>query len=441
MPSMRNKGVIALCLLLAVLSGCDRQDSFPNRPILLICPWSPGGGTDSISRHIAFLLEQDLGVPVNVVNATGGSGVTGHTRGATARPDGYTMTMVTVELSMLHWRSLTNISYKDFKPVIMLNQDAAALFVRTDSQWTSLGELQEAIRQNPGKLKASGTAFGAIWHVALAGWLTNVGLNPSDTIWIPMGGSKPSLVELLAGGVDMVCCSLPEARVLLADKVRCLGVMAEERVPAFSDVPTFKELGVDWQVLGYRGLALPLGVPQDRYEILAAAARRAVTSDAYLEFVANMGANAAAMPSEEFRRFLAKADETFGQIMASEVFSGVTRKYGAMFFPKLLLGLLALCFLGCLGIDRFRVSEDAQTITASGMLDLAIAVGCIVLYLVLAEFVGFIVTAAVLLFLLFWRLRVRWIVALPVSLALVPLLYQIFAVGLRVPLPRGWLSW
>ncbi|MCH7919220.1 MAG: tripartite tricarboxylate transporter TctB family protein [Planctomycetes bacterium] len=438
---MRNKGVIALCLLLAVLSGCDRQDSFPNRPILLICPWSPGGGTDSISRHIAFLLEQDLGVPVNVVNATGGSGVTGHTRGATARPDGYTMTMVTVELSMLHWRSLTNISYKDFKPVIMLNQDAAALFVRTDSQWTSLGELQEAIRQNPGKLKASGTAFGAIWHVALAGWLTNVGLNPSDTIWIPMGGSKPSLVELLAGGVDMVCCSLPEARVLLADKVRCLGVMAEERVPAFSDVPTFKELGVDWQVLGYRGLALPLGVPQDRYEILAAAARRAVTSDAYLEFVANMGADAAAMPSEEFRRFLAKADETFGQIMASEVFSGVTRKYGAMFFPKLLLGLLALCFLGCLGIDRFRVSEDAQTITASGMLDLAIAVGCIVLYLVLAEFVGFIVTAAVLLFLLFWRLRVRWIVALPVSLALVPLLYQIFAVGLRVPLPRGWLSW
>ncbi|MCH8193947.1 MAG: tripartite tricarboxylate transporter TctB family protein [Planctomycetes bacterium] len=439
---MRNKGVIALCLLLAVLSGCDRQDAFPNRPILLICPWSPGGGTDSISRHIAFLLEQDLDVPVNVVNATGGSGVTGHTRGAIARPDGYTMTMVTVELSMLHWRSLTNISYKDFKPVIMLNQDAAALFVRTDSQWTSLGELQEAIRKNPGKLKASGTAFGAIWHVALAGWLTNVGLNPSDAIWIPMGGSKPSLVELMAGGVDMVCCSLPEARVeLSANTLRCLGVMAEERVPAFADVPTFKELGVDWQVLGYRGLALPLGVPQDRYEILAAAARRAVTSDAYLEFVANMGADAAAMPSEEFRRFLAKSDEVFGEIMTSGVFSGVTRKYGAMFFPKLLLGLLVLCFLGCLGIDRFRVSEDAQTITASGMLDLAIAVGCIVLYLVLAEFVGFIVTAAVLLFLLFWRLRVRWIVALPVSLALVPLLYQIFAVGLRVPLPRGWLSW
>ncbi|MFB3078593.1 MAG: tripartite tricarboxylate transporter TctB family protein, partial [Lysobacterales bacterium] len=114
---------------------------------------------------------------------------------------------------------------------------------------------------------------------------------------------------------------------------------------------------------------------------------------------------------------------------------------GYMFFPKLLFGLLVVCFLACLVIDRFRVSEDAIAITSGGMQDLAFVVGCIVLYLVLAEFVGFIVTAAALLVLLFWRLRVRWIVALPVSLVLVPLLYQVFAVYLRVPLPRGWLSW
>ena len=118
---------VLLGLLVLVFTGCDRKGAFPNRPITLICPWSAGGGTDSISRHMAILLEQDLGVPVNVVNATGGSGVTGHTRGVIARPDGYTMTMVTVELSMLHWRGLTNISYQDFKPVIMLNQDAAPL--------------------------------------------------------------------------------------------------------------------------------------------------------------------------------------------------------------------------------------------------------------------------------------------------------------------------
>jgi tripartite-type tricarboxylate transporter receptor subunit TctC len=120
--------------LLSIFSGCDRRDSFPDRPITFICPWGAGGGTDGISRQLAFLLEKELGVPVNVVNATGGGGVTGHSRGARARPDGYTITMVTVELNMLHWRGLTSISHEDFRPVMMVNQDAAAVFVRADSQ-------------------------------------------------------------------------------------------------------------------------------------------------------------------------------------------------------------------------------------------------------------------------------------------------------------------
>ena len=68
--------------------GCQDRGSYPERPIVLICPWSAGGGTDRVSRQIAAQLERDLGVPVNVVNATGGAGVTGHTRGALARPDG-----------------------------------------------------------------------------------------------------------------------------------------------------------------------------------------------------------------------------------------------------------------------------------------------------------------------------------------------------------------
>ena len=176
-----------------ILSGCDRTESFPNRPITFICPWSAGGGTDGISRQLAFLLEQELGVPVNVVNATGGGGVTGHSRGARARADGYTITMVTVELNMLHWRGLTSISHEDFQPVMMVNQDAAAVFVRTDSSWKTLGELEQAIRANPGKLKASGTAFGGIWHVALAGWLTRVDLQATDVTWIAMSGARPSV--------------------------------------------------------------------------------------------------------------------------------------------------------------------------------------------------------------------------------------------------------
>src|SRR5690554_6349909 len=90
------------CFLLLCLAGvfaaCGGQDvEFPDRPVMLICPWAAGGGTDRVARQVAVGLEQELGVPVNVVNATGASGVTGHTRGALARPDGYTITLATAE--------------------------------------------------------------------------------------------------------------------------------------------------------------------------------------------------------------------------------------------------------------------------------------------------------------------------------------------------------
>src|SRR5439155_19092635 len=165
---------------------------------------------------MAALLEQDLGVPVNVVNATGGDGVTGHSRGALSRPDGYTLTLITIEIATLHWRGMTSVSQRDFAPVGLVNRDAGAIFVRTDAPWRTLRDLEQAIRQAPGGLRASGTATAGIWHLALAGWLSTVGLRPTDVTWVSIAGSAPSLQELLAGGVDLVSCSLPEAQALLS---------------------------------------------------------------------------------------------------------------------------------------------------------------------------------------------------------------------------------
>ncbi len=198
-----------------------------------MCPWAAGGGTDRIARQIAVLLERDLGVPINVVNVTGGDGVTGHSRGALARADGHTLTLVTVEIASLHWRGMTNISPDDYAPVGLVNEDAAAVFVRADAPWRTLADLEQAIREKPRTLRASGTAAGGIWHLALAGWLSTIGLKPTDVIWVSIAGSAPSFQELLAGGVDVVTTSLPEALALLSGgRVRALGVMAGARAAA-----------------------------------------------------------------------------------------------------------------------------------------------------------------------------------------------------------------
>jgi putative tricarboxylic transport membrane protein len=425
---------------LATLLGCASDGSYPSRPITLVCPWSAGGGTDRVSRQIAAQLEGELGVPVNVVNATGGGGVTGHTRGILARPDGYTLTMMTAELNMLHWRGLTSITYRDCQPLMLANRDDAAVFVKDDAPWTTLADLEKAIRAAPGTLKASGTAQGGIWHLSLAGWLTVEGLAPGDVVWISINGATPSLQELMAGGVDMVCCSLPEAQSLHdAGEIRCLGVMARQRLAMFPEVPTFLEQGAEWTMGTWRGIGLPKGVPAERRDLLLAAMDRVVNSDDYLAFMENAGFNPMALPLVEFEETLAELDAQFGAILTSDAFKGLqTHRFGPMVFPALLGGLLAANALGLAVFRKLRRRADVEPLTKAGLARMACAGGAIVGYCVLAETLGFVATGFLVLFALLWQLRVRWYVSAPLALGVVAAVYQVFAVWLRVPLPLGW---
>ena len=94
----------------SLLPGAALAADYPSRPITLIIPWSAGGGTDATGRAIAAVLQEELGQPVNVVNRTGGQGVVGHAAIAAAKPDGYTLGIITVEINMLHWLGLTDLT-------------------------------------------------------------------------------------------------------------------------------------------------------------------------------------------------------------------------------------------------------------------------------------------------------------------------------------------
>src|SRR5690606_38690902 len=137
------------------------------------------------ARILGSLLEQELGVPVNVVNRTGGSGVVGHSAIATAEPDGYTLGILTVEIGMMHWAGLTDLTYEAYTPLALYNQDSAGVQVLSDSEWTTVEEFLDAVRAaEPGTYKASGTGQGGIWHLALAGMLQEAGIDPSAVPWV-----------------------------------------------------------------------------------------------------------------------------------------------------------------------------------------------------------------------------------------------------------------
>lgn len=437
-----GKAVVAVFLAL-LLFGCRGDTEFPDRPITLICPWSAGGGTDRVARQIASQLERELDVPVNVVNATGGGGVTGHTRGAQARPDGYTMTLITAELTMLHWRGLTNITHEDYRPLALVNQDNAAVFVRNDAPWTSLNQLEDEIRERPGELRASGTAFGGVWHLSLAGWLTQMDLSPTAVNWVSLGGAAPALQELMAGGLEVVVCSPPEAQSLLdADRIRALGIMSEERHPTFPDIPTFQEEGFDWTSGTWRGLALPDGVPEERYEVLSDAVQKVLNSEEYERFLTSAGFGPSEVPPEETEEFLQRQDEQYGEVLTSEAFQSVqSQQYGAWLFPSVLLGLIVLVSFPLLWTKELIVPSGAEAFTPEGARRVVFSIAAVVFYILVAEVLGFILTTALLMGVLFWRYGVKWHVGLAVTAVLVPLTYQLFAIYLRVPLPWGWFGW
>lgn len=302
-----------------VTFGASAQSDYPNRPITLVVPWGAGGGTDATARIVGTLLEKELGQPVNVVNRTGGNGVVGHSAIASGAPDGYTLGMITVEISMMHWAGLTQLSPKDYTPIALLNIDPAGVTVRADAPYKTLDDLIKAVRANPGKFKASGTGQGGIWHLALAGMLKDLKLENSAVPWVPSNGAAPAMNDLAAGGIEMVTCSLPEARALIdAGKARPLAVMASQPSALYPNVPTLKAAtGSDWSIGAWRGIAGPKGLPADVQAKLGAALKKIYDSKDYQGFMASRGFGVIYADSKGFEQFMAKGDADMGNVMKS----------------------------------------------------------------------------------------------------------------------------
>ena len=306
---------VLLAALLCAATSVFAQ--YPQRPVQLIVPWGAGGGTDATARIIATLLEKELKQPFNVVNRTGGSGVVGHDAIAKATPDGYTIGLITVEITMMHWQGLTTLKHTDYTPIGLVNADPAGITVRADSPYKSTKDLLAAIKANPGKMKASGTGQGGIWHLAIAGLLKEQGIDPNALPWVPSNGAAPGMQDLVAGGVDVVPCSLPEARAMIdAGKARPLAIMDANPSSLYPKVPTLKqELGSDWQIAAWRVIAAPKGIPADAQKTLTTALKKVYDSKDYKEFMASRGFGVIWADPAEAAKFMAKSDADLGAAM------------------------------------------------------------------------------------------------------------------------------
>ena len=312
------KGAAAAGAASLIAAPAIAQANWPSRPLTMICPWGAGGGTDATARIVAQLLEKDLGQPVNVVNRTGGSGVVGHSAIATAAPDGYNIGMLTVEIAMMHHQGLTELTPSSYTPLGLMNEDPPGVQVSTSGPYKDIKALAEAIKAAPaGKLKASGTGQGGIWHLALIGWLVAMGLKPDHVAWVPSNGAAPGMQDLAAGGIDIVTCSVPEARAMIdAGKAKSLAIMASERNPQFKDVPTLNEtLGINYSIGAWRGIGAPKGLPPEIAAKLTAALKKAFDSKDYKDFMNSRGFGMKFADGKGFADFMAASDKSMASAM------------------------------------------------------------------------------------------------------------------------------
>lgn len=287
--------------------------AYPEKPVTVICPWSAGGGTDTLLRALSKEAEKYLGQTINVVNQTGGGGAIGHNAIRAARPDGYTLGMITFELNSLPPQGLVPFTWKDFDPLMRINSDPAALTVRADAPYSTVRGFMDYAKTHPGEITVGNSGPGSVWHIAAGLAADKTGVKVKH---VPFDGAAPAVTALVGGHITAVTVSVAEVRgQVQAGNLKILGVMSAERDRIFPDVPTFKEQGVDVQFYTWRGLAAPKGTPVKAREKLVEAYKKAFDSKEFKDFAAKASLNLSYQNGIEFANFLGQNANDVSTVM------------------------------------------------------------------------------------------------------------------------------
>ncbi|MFA5851804.1 MAG: tripartite tricarboxylate transporter substrate binding protein [Spirochaetales bacterium] len=278
------KRIVAFSILLALIvaSGfAQGAINYPTKPIELIVPFAAGGGTDAVGRAVAVSLKNILKQEVVVSNKVGGGGSVGMIDALHAKPDGYTIGVVTREVVSLPLMGQAPFKTMDFRYVGMVNFDPPLIVVNSKSKYLTLADLLNDMKKNPDKLKFSATVVPNFYGVPFA---KACGVS---FITVPNNGAAPAITEVLGGRGDFSICSPGEARAQVeAGNLRPLGIMSESRVPGlFKDVPTLRELGYDVVTGTYRGLGVNPSTPDAIVKILEDALAKVAVDPAFIDFM------------------------------------------------------------------------------------------------------------------------------------------------------------
>lgn len=304
---MRFRFLVAACALAATLPGPARAD-YPDQPIRLIVPFTPGGGTDFLSRTVATKLGESEQWTVVAENRPGAGGTIGISAAARANPDGYEIVMGQVDnlaVAPSMYRKLSYDPLKDFAPIGVVGEAPLVIVARKDGPYQSLKALLDAAQGKPEAINYGSPGAGTITHLAAELLQQQAGIK---LVHVPYKGSGPAMADLLGGQVPVIFTSIPSAAPQIkAGNAIPLAVTSAKRSPAMPDVPTVAELGYpDFDVRVWYGLLAPAKTPASVITTLNGALNKVLATSSMQEALAAQGAQAMPTTPDAFKATIEK---------------------------------------------------------------------------------------------------------------------------------------
>jgi tripartite-type tricarboxylate transporter receptor subunit TctC len=301
---------------LAFSSFDPARADYPERNVVLIVPYGPGGGTDVTARLLAKDLEVALGKPVVVENRAGGGGWVGWGGLAAAAPDGYTigyLNVPSIYAGYLDRQYNRKETLESFTPLMNHVVDYNIWAVKADSPFKNLKEVIEAAKKAPETVSISSFGVGSDDHLAILSVQAETGTKFIVSHYRSTADAK---AQALGGHLQVLAANVSEvAEEVKAGQLRMLGVMSPERSPFLPNAPTFKEQGYNQIWSNSRGIAAPAGLPKDVQAKLVAALEKTLSSKEHQDKALKLSLQPLVIKSEDYRAFLKKNEQETKKLM------------------------------------------------------------------------------------------------------------------------------
>jgi len=313
---------IAVFLLLAAAAPALAQPIPVSRPVDQIFPggkpvemtvmFGAGSAADVTARYLADGMARLLGVPVPVVNRTGGGGAIGYSHVKKQKPDGYSIIWNSNSISSTYHSGTLPFDYTAFDAVARVSVETPVIAVRADAPWKTLKDLIDHAQANPGKVRIGNSGTGSHTHFSASALFATGGAKIID---VPFGEGQ-AVVNLLGSRIEGVV-QLPAALVshVKSGDLRVLAVLGSKRDPVFPDVPTANELGYAVTLDMWRGIAAPKGVPRPIVAKLQDVIRQTVESQPFKDAGKAIGFVPAYLSADDFSKVIAHDDAKLAQLM------------------------------------------------------------------------------------------------------------------------------